>query len=492
MTITLRPHQELAIKQLRDSIAAGNKRVMLAAPCSFGKTRVAAWILAEAAKRGKKGVFICDRIKLIDQALEDFDSHGLKAGVIQGQHSRWNPDADIQICSIQTLARRRDQVAFDIGVIDEAHTLYKSQIKYFESYNAVPFIGLSATPFSKGLGMHYDDLVVPATAEDLLDECYLTPVRYFSGSTIDTKGVKTKAMRSGGSDFDEKAMGEKMEGDVELAGDIIKTWQKHGENSQTIAFCPTIAHSKFLVEQFRKAGISAEHVDGYMDVDDRDAYYEAHDRGEFKILSCSQLLNTGYDAPSVKCLIDCKPTKSLIAFVQRSGRIWRLAEGKEYAIHLDHAGNLDRLGLPHTVVPESMDDGEKQFQEKNQTKETKESKPRHCPECYQAFTGLRCSCGYEVPFEQRLVTDGTILQEIKEAKKVNAATSYEEKAQFYGELLLYGRRKGFKAGWAMNKYREKFGVWPNKVRPREATELSTDTANWIKHLNIKWAKGKRT
>ena len=71
--ITLRPPQKLAIQQLRDSIAAGNKRIMLAAPCSFGKTRVAAWILAEAAKRGRKGVFICDRIKLIDQALEDFD-----------------------------------------------------------------------------------------------------------------------------------------------------------------------------------------------------------------------------------------------------------------------------------------------------------------------------------------------------------------------------------------------------------------------------------
>jgi DNA repair protein RadD len=317
-------------------------------------------------------------------------------------------------------------------------------------------------------------------------------VRYYAGASVDVKGLKRRALSTGGSDYDPKHVGKRMENDKVLAGDIIKNWQKYGEDSQTIAFCPTIKHSKFMVEMFRDAGISAEHIDGYMDADEREMIYKAHDRGEFKILSCSQLLNTGYDAPQVRCLIDCKPSSSHISFVQRSGRIWRMAPGKDYAIHLDHAGNLERLGMPHLIEPEELDDGDKAFSESKQVKEKKESKPRSCPQCYQAFVGLRCKCGYEVPFEERLLTDGTILEEIKEAKKVNAVTSYEDKAQFYGELLLYGRRKGFKAGWAMNKYREKFGVWPNKVRPREATELSLDTNNWIKHLNIKYAKGKRT
>ena len=82
--ITLRPHQERAIEMLRGSLRKGNKRIVLAAPCSFGKTRVAAWILAEAAKKGKKGVFICDRIKLVQQALDSFDEFNLNVGVIQG------------------------------------------------------------------------------------------------------------------------------------------------------------------------------------------------------------------------------------------------------------------------------------------------------------------------------------------------------------------------------------------------------------------------
>ena len=488
--ISLRPHQEAAIEMVRESIRKGHKRIMLAAPCSFGKTRVAAWILAKAAERGVKGVFICDRIKLVQQALDTFDALGIDCGVIQGDHWRWNPNAMVQIASIQTLARRRNKLEFNLAVVDEAHVLYQSQIDYFESYSAVPFIGLSATPFSKGLGKHYTDLIVPATPEYLLDHGYLTPVRYYAGSTIDTKGIKRRALSTGGSDYDPKEVGKRMEGDTVLSGDIIKNWLKYGEDRQTVAFCPTIAHSKFLVEEFRKAGIPAEHIDGYMDEEERNWLYEAHDRGEFKILSCSQLLNTGYDAPTVSCLIDCKPSGSQISFIQRSGRIWRLADGKEYAVHLDHAGNLERLGMPHLTEPESLDDGEKSFSESNQVKEKKETKPKECPDCYQQFVGLRCKCGYEIPKNQVIETDGTILEEVKEKKKANRDVPRAEKEKFLGELMLYARQRGFKQGWAQHKYRDRFGVWGSKVKAAEVHQVSQDTKNWITHTNIKWSRSK--
>jgi DNA repair protein RadD len=494
--ISLRPHQDKAIEMLRDSMRKGHKRIMLAAPCSFGKTRTAAWILAEAAKRGKKGVFICDRIKLVQQALDDFDEHGLDVGVIQGDHHRWNPKAKIQIASMQTLAARikknpRNVLEFDFAIVDEAHTHYDTLTSYMARYNAVPFIGLSATPYSKGLGKHYTDLVVPATAEELLDAGYLTPVRYFGGKHVDLRKVKAKSLPTGGSDFDPNEVGQRMQNDIELTGDIIKNWQKYGENSQTIMFCPTIAHSKHMVEQFNAAGISAEHIDGYMPDQERQWIYEAHDRGEFKILSCSKLLNTGYDAPQVKCLIDCYPTRSYIQHVQRGGRIMRLDDSKEYAIYLDHAGNIERLGMPHLIDPEVLDDGEKAFTEKNQVKEKKESKARECPQCYQLFTGLRCGCGYELPPKERLTTDGSMLEEIKEKKKANKEVSKEVKEQFLGELLLYARQKGFKMGWAQHKYRERFGVWGSRIDPAQVSQVSQDTRNWITHINIKNARSKQ-
>ena len=488
--ITLRPHQEKAIQMLRHSMQRGNKRIILAAPCSFGKTRTAAWLLSEVAKRGKKGVFICDRIKLVQQALDDFDSHGLKVGVIQGQHWRYDPSADIQIASIQTLARRKHKIEFDFAIVDECHTQYESLTKYMEAYNKVPFIGLTATPYSKGLGTVWQDMVVPATTEQLLDEGYLTPVRYYGGAKVDVTKVKTRSLPTGGTDYDPKDIASRYEKNPTLNGDIVKNWLAYGEDSQTIAFASSIKHSKFLVDEFRKAGITAEHIDGYMDTDEREMLYKAHDNGEFKILSCSRLLNAGYDAPQVRCLLDCFPSKSLITHVQRIGRVLRLCEGKEYSIVLDHAGNTERIGMVEYIVPEKLDDGTKEFSERNQVKEKKESKAKECPDCYKIFTGIRCACGYEIPIRERIEHDGTMLAEIKDVMKENKQITMEDKTLFYGELLRYAELYKYKPGWAANKYRERFGVWPNKVNPRNVATVSDETHAFIKHTAIKWHKSR--
>ena len=75
----------------------------------------------------------------------------------------------------------------------------------------------------------------------------------------------------------------------------------------TIAFSPSIKHSKYLVEMFNDNGISAVHIDGYMEDEDREIIYKAHERGEFLVLSCSMLLSVGYDSPKVQAMIDCYP-----------------------------------------------------------------------------------------------------------------------------------------------------------------------------------------
>ena len=111
----LRPHQELAVNMLRDSLKRGNKRPILAAPCSFGKTITALHMLQCAAEKGKRGIFICDRIKLVQQSLESADFHGLDVGVIQANHERTNWNAPIQIASIHTMARKSKMIEFDFA-----------------------------------------------------------------------------------------------------------------------------------------------------------------------------------------------------------------------------------------------------------------------------------------------------------------------------------------------------------------------------------------
>ncbi len=479
----LRPHQTKAIEMLRHSIKKGNRKMILAAPCSFGKTKVSTEILKSVVANGKRGIFICDRIKLVNQALEEFDAAGIKCGVMQGDHWRTNPNAPVQIASLQTLAKRKYQPIFHVAIVDECHTHYKFLTELMENNRRVIFIGLSATPYSKGLGLHYSDLIVPITTQQLLDQKYLCPVKYYGGRSVDLKGVKTKRLSTGALDYDPNSLAAAVEKDDLLAGDIIENFKRFGKG-QTIAFSPSIKHSKKLVEMFQAAGIAAEHIDGYMDEEERKMLFESHDAGDFQVLSCSRLLNTGYDAPKVQTLIDCFSTKSKITFCQRAGRIFRLHESKEEAIYLDHAGNVQWHGFPEDVVPESLDTGEKTYDERDLIRDKKESELSVCPQCMQHYVG-KCACGYERPSKTVLETDNQLL---KELKKVNKEVSKEDKSRWLGELQVYAYQKNYKQGWASWAYRSKFGVWPNKITPERVNAVSPETKSYIQHLNIRRSK----
>ena len=485
----LRPHQERAVQMLRHSLSRGKRRPILAAPCSFGKTITAAYIFEEAVKRGKRGIFICDRIKLVEQSLDAFDVQGIETGVMQGNHRRSDHYQPVQIASIQTLARRNRMPVFDFAIVDECHAVHKHLLKMMEAYNNIPFIGLSATPFSKGLGNVYDDLIVPITPVELLEQDYLCPIHYYGGTKVNLQDVRRKPLTTGGTDYDPKSLSHKIEKDVLLAGDIVKNWMKHGEDSQTIAFSPSIKHSKYMVELFQQNGISAEHIDGYTDPDLREVMFRAHDRGEFKILSCSKLLNVGYDAPNVRCLIDCYPTTSLIAYVQRAGRIARTAPNKPYAIYLDHSGNVSRHGFAEHVVPLELDTADRAFSETKQVKEKKESKVWECPECYQQRTGVKCPCGYEIPRMEQLKNDQQMLKRMTAVERANATYTADEKAQFLGELQLHAKNKGFKEGWAGHIYKQKFGAWPDGIKAKPATEISESVRKYIQYNNIRRMHG---
>lgn len=479
----LRPHQEKAIEMLRQSMRRGNKRVVLAAPCSFGKTRVAVEILKSVAENGKRGIFICDRIKLVDQALAEFDRAGIRVGVMQAYHWRSDPSAPIQIASIQTIARRRYKPLFNVAIIDECHTHYQATTELMETTTKALFVGLSATPYSKGLGKYYSDLIVPITTQELLEKDYLCPVKYYGGVHANLKGVKTKRLTTGASDYDPKSLSDAVEKDPSLVGAIIENFKRFGKG-QTIAFSPSIKHSEKLVEMFRAEGFTAEHIDGYMEADEREELFEGHDNGDFQILSCSRLLNTGYDAPQVQTLIDCFSTKSKITFVQRAGRIMRKHATKEQAIYLDHSGNVQWHGWPEDIVPESLHCGEKEYSESQLTKEKTEGELSVCPQCFQHYM-IKCVCGYQRPSSKVLESDGQIL---KELKKTNKEWSVDDKSRWLGELQHYGERKKYKLGWSAFAYKSKFGVWPNKIEPLHTDQISADVKGHIMHLQIKRAK----
>jgi superfamily II DNA or RNA helicase len=170
----LREHQVRAIAGLRQSLSSGHKRPMLQMPTGAGKTLTSAHIVSGALDKSKRVAFCVPRKTLIDQTIREFEREGISAiGVMQAAHLRTDSRQPIQICSAQTLARR-ERPDVDLVIVDEAHEMHASILRWIAECPGVPFIALSATPWARGLGKHYDDLIIPTTTRELIDAGYRT------------------------------------------------------------------------------------------------------------------------------------------------------------------------------------------------------------------------------------------------------------------------------------------------------------------------------
>jgi DNA repair protein RadD len=214
----------------------------------------------------------------------------------------------------------------------------------------IPFIGLSATPWARGLGKYYDDLIIAAPTADLIRDGYLSDFITFAPSEPDLAGVRTVA-----GDFHEGELAKAMDLSV-VTGDIVETWLKRGEGRSSFCFCVNRRHAQHVAERFLEAGVAAEYMDRATFREDREAIFARFRSGETRIICNVGVLTTGVDL-DVRCIVDAKPTKSRILFVQTIGRGLRTAAGKDKLLILDHAGNHLRLGMVTDIGEDHLDDG---------------------------------------------------------------------------------------------------------------------------------------
>jgi DNA repair protein RadD len=482
--LPLRPHQERAIAELRRSLTSGWRRPMLMLPTGGGKTKLAAEIIRGALAKGKSVAFVVPALSLIDQTVRAFEAEGIHAiGVLQGIHPRTDRDAPVQICSVQTLARRR-RPEVDLVISDEAHQLHKEIFRWMKDCPNLIFIGLSATPWSRGLSKYYDHLVIAATTRELIDQGFLSDFVAFAPSEPDLAGVRTVA-----GEFQQDELADAMDRPA-ITGDIVETWLQRGEDRPTIAFCVNRNHAKHVAERFESAGVAVEYIDGETSREDRETVFARFRAGETKILCSVGVLTTGFDA-DVRCVIDAKPTKSRVLFVQSIGRGLRTAPGKDRLIILDHAGNHLRLGMVTDIGQDHLDAGKERQNANQRTRERGEPLPKLCEGCKAIVprAARECpSCGSPIHAGTEVeAVDGEL---VELGARRSGKASIEEKAEFFAELRGHATIKGYKEGWAANQYREKFGVWPNDPRVRcvQPARPSLKTLNWVKSRAIAFAK----
>lgn len=492
----LRDYQTQAITNLRRSIASGTKRLIMQAATGSGKTTTAAEIIRCCEAKGKRTLFVCDSLELVDQAVNCFDKYGLDVGVMQGQHLRTDESCLTQVCTAQTLDRRIakqryqfEQYPVHLIIIDEAHIQHKVRDELAMLYPEVVVLGLTATPFSKGLGSFYSEVIPAISMKQLIDDGYLSTYRAFAPYVPDMTGVKQAA-----GDFTKDSAAEVY--DQQIIGDLVAHWKRHASDRPTLAFGCNVAHSKAIAAEFESNGVKAAHIDGYggdAEKLEREETIRRYKAGEIQLLSSVGVLTKGFDAPLTSCLIIARPTKSLSLHLQIVGRGLRTFAGKDDCLILDHAGNFVRHGFPEDITDFTLHDGSKR--ESKDKREKGEKLPVPCPSCQALKSSHRCpSCGFAPEKQNEIVNvDGELVElekhQANQAKKKSKELSMDEKQTFYSELLGYQQHKGYREGWAANQYRNRLDVWPNQLQKTPAS-TSLETQSWIRSQQIRYAKGK--
>ena len=445
-------------------------------------------IMKEVSRNYKKTAMVLDRIVLVDQTSTRLARYKIDHGVMMAGHWRYRPNERIQICSAQTLEKRSHNLDIDLLIIDECHVQRASIIEMIKNKPGMRVIGLTATPFTAGLGNIYTHVVGAKSTGELIDDGWLTSLRIFIAKEIDMAGVTKVAGEWSQDQVTERGM--------KITGDIVAEWIKQtnrifGKPVKTVVFSAGVDHGRDLERQFKEQGYNFAAISYKEDGEYKRETIEEFSKPDTTIhgLIATDILTRGFDVPDVMIGVSARPfSKSFSSHVQQMGRVMRPFPGKKFGVWLDHSGNYLRFRndweqLFDEGVTELTTEGEKAKKEPSE-KEKTEAK---CPACsvLWTFKGSVCGvCGYEKPIRNVSSVAGE-LQELEGKIKNNNV----EQQGFYSELLFYAKSRGFKDGWAAHKYKEKYSVFPNGLSTT-TKPTSTKTFNWIRSRNIAWAKSK--
>jgi superfamily II DNA or RNA helicase len=470
---SLRPYQIHLLAEIDRALAAGCRRIMIQMPTGGGKTIVGAALI-----KPYRGLFTVPALSLIDQTVEKFFGAGLvDLGVIQADHPMTNALRRVQIASVQTL-RRRMMPACDLVIIDEAHRWFDAYADWLcRDWAGVPVIGLSATPWTRGLGKYFDRLIIGTSTAQLIQDGYLSPFRVFAPASPDLSGVRTIA-----GDYHEGDLSEAMDKSP-LVADVIDTWIDRAGSRPTFCFAVDRAHARHLQETFLGAGIPAAYIDACTEVSERRQIEREFHAGIVKVVCNVGCLTTGIDW-DVRCIILARPTKSEMLFVRMVGRGLRTAPGKDHCLILDHSDNHTRLGFVTDIHHDALDDGRER--PKAKPRQT-DALPKKCPKCayLKPPKVLACPCCGFIPVAQNTVRhrEGELVEMTSRTTAVPV-----DAIRFYAELKHVARERGYKIGWPKHKFRERFGRWPDGLDHVEPVPPSRTTLSWIKSRQIAYAK----
>jgi DNA repair protein RadD len=430
--MTLRDYQLRAIADARVQFASGRRAVCLVAPTGSGKTTIGAAIVRghlEVSARHRV-LWLAHRTELVDQAAVRLESLDIGVGVVAAGSARVaDVTARVQVASIGTLLARETLPAATLVVFDEAHHYVATEwSRLARRYEGALRIGLTATPErgdGTALGALFDGMVSVASVRELTEQGYLAPCEVIAPD-------RTLAART-------------------IAQDPVAAYLEHAPGERAIVFA---SHAKAAVQYataFRGAGIQCATILDTTPASVRAEALEGHRDGVIPVLVNVFVLTEGFDSPSTSVCILARGCGAAGTYLQMVGRVLRVADGKRRALLLDLKGVSHVHGLP--------DDDREYSLEGRGIRRAAEAMVvgRFCLVCGALLeeSGACVDCGRQYSeLEAPRVVGAPLKRLARDALMGDSPAVRRARLERWREE---GRRRGYRPGWAEQKYRGCYG-----------------------------------
>lgn len=417
--IKLRPYQDNLIDKIYNIWDKDPElNVMLQLSTGGGKSVIIAKIIQDLREEGHKIILQVHRKELVSQLSLALCKFGLVHNIIaptnvarqiiglqrlEFNKQFYHSNSPIIIGSVDTINARAMHLVNVLNgikyvITDEAAHVLKDN-KWGRALKLLPNtinIGFTATPHrldKKGLGSEtdgiYDKIVTGPTTRWLIDNKFLSKYKVVAPPSDFAERIEH--VKTNTSDYSSEAIKNAAEGS-QIVGDVVENYIKFANGTQAIVFAPTLTIGQEMADKFNAAGVTAKFLSSLDNDSERFKSVNDFKSNKIQVLLNVDLFDEGFDIGVaegkriIETVILARPTMSLGKYLQQVGRGLRPSPNKEYAIIIDHVGNVRRHGLPCKERKWSLDRPSK--------REKSKSMVRTCVECLSVYDRTETQCPF--------------------------------------------------------------------------------------------------